>query len=58
MILRNGVQICYAKLENVLDVLHPLESQNHHTEMFTVAKQNSQTILKYIYSILDLVILF
>ena len=41
MILRNGVQICYAKLENGLYVLHPFESQNYHTEMFRVAKPKS-----------------
>ena len=38
MILRNGVQISCAKLENGLYVLHPFESQNYHTEMFKVVK--------------------
>ena len=41
MILRNGMQICYAKLENGLYVLHPFESQNYHTEIFRVAKPKS-----------------
>ena len=41
MILRNGVQICYAKLENGLYVLHRFESQNYHTKMFKIAKPKS-----------------
>ena len=41
MILRNGLQICCAKLENELYVLHPFESQNYHTEIFRVAKPKS-----------------
>ena len=32
MILRNGVQISCAKLENGLYVLYPFESQNYHTK--------------------------
>ena len=42
MILRNGVQICYAKLENGLYILHPFESENYHTEIFRVAKPKSK----------------
>ena len=41
MILHHGVQICYAKLENELYVLHHFESQNYHTEIFRVAKPKS-----------------
>ena len=41
MILRNGVQISCAKLENGLYVLHIFQSQNYHTEMFKVAKPKS-----------------
>ena len=41
MILRNGVQICYAKLENEPYVLHPFKSHNYHTEIFRVAKLKS-----------------
>ena len=41
IILRNGVQISCAKLENRLYILHPFESQNYHTEMFRVAKPKS-----------------
>ena len=46
MILRNGVQICYAKLENWLYVLHPFESQNYHTGMFRAAKPKSNKCKK------------
>ena len=41
MILRNGMQISCAKLENRLYVLYPFESQNYHTEIFRVAKPKS-----------------
>ena len=41
IVLRNGVQICCAKLENGLYVLHPFESQNYNTEIFRVAKPKS-----------------
>ena len=41
MILCNSVQICCAKLENRLYVLHAFESQNYHTKIFRVAKPKS-----------------
>ena len=41
IILRNGVQICCAKLENGLYILHVFEPESNHTEMFRVAKPKS-----------------
>ena len=41
MILRNGVQISCAKLENELYVLHPFKSQNYYIKIFRVAKPKS-----------------
>ena len=41
IISRNGVQICCAKLENGLYILHVFEPESNHTEMFRVAKPKS-----------------
>ena len=41
IILRNGVQICCAKLENGLYILHVFGPESNHTEMFRVAKAKS-----------------
>ena len=41
IILKNGVQICCATLENGLYILHVFEPESNHTEMFRVAKPKS-----------------
>ena len=41
LILRNGVQIFCDKLENRLCILHVLEPESNHTEMFKVAQPKS-----------------
>ena len=38
IILRNNVQIYYAKLENGLYILRTFEPESNHTEIFRVAK--------------------
>ena len=46
MILRNGVQICCAKLENGLYILHTFELESNHTEIFRVARPKSNKLQK------------
>ena len=41
IILQNGVQICCAKLENRLYILHVFEPESNHTEMFRIVKPKS-----------------